>query len=505
MKLFKLCLIVNILLISGVLKSQERVTADYINAKVSLQVGDSSATEIYSGTLVNDDYVQAAIAAGVVTLSELDSLTFSTTTIVNEYDTAKLYWDDENFTLSLQTGLSNSTLQIGQEMFVLVQNNSGSTIVNGSAVYIYDAGGLVPRIRLAEADNANTAYKFIGVTTSSIAHGDQGFVTTYGQVHDVNTVGYYEGLPIYLSNTAGQWTQIEPTRHKIRVGYCVYAHAVHGIICVKPENLTAYGTWNILNTAGNAGTYIDTALVQSNEGDFDSITLAGSTIDSWSDIEGGGGSSDSNFVSLKTGSITIGDTLTGDTIRIDTIIRIYNSEETIETLIGNNANGVIYSQSSIPFATITTFDAPALTILTTDHYGVNISQTGDNWYGLQVTSNGQSSPSLIVNSNIEDTLAIIGKVIIDTSGKITTPLDTLGASEYDPAAVAAAATKYVEVRAGASATSARAWAPLVDAFDLLTLTPQGSAPSTPDEGTIYYDAATNKILCWDGSTWQALW
>lgn len=33
----------------------------------------------------------------------------------------------------------------------------------------------------------------------------------------------------------------------------------------------------------------------------------------------------------------------------------------------------------------------------------------------------------------------------------------------------------------------------------------GTAPTSPTEGTIYYDAATHKLQCWDGTAWNPLW
>lgn len=34
---------------------------------------------------------------------------------------------------------------------------------------------------------------------------------------------------------------------------------------------------------------------------------------------------------------------------------------------------------------------------------------------------------------------------------------------------------------------------------------QAAAPSSPDEGAVYYNSVTHKLYCYDGSTWQACW
>jgi len=41
--------------------------------------------------------------------------------------------------------------------------------------------------------------------------------------------------------------------------------------------------------------------------------------------------------------------------------------------------------------------------------------------------------------------------------------------------------------------------------DVLKITPRTSAPPTPDKGTVYFDDVTNKLMVYDGTTWQACW
>ena len=37
------------------------------------------------------------------------------------------------------------------------------------------------------------------------------------------------------------------------------------------------------------------------------------------------------------------------------------------------------------------------------------------------------------------------------------------------------------------------------------LTPMATAPATPTKGTVYMDDTTNKLMVYDGTTWQACW
>jgi len=41
--------------------------------------------------------------------------------------------------------------------------------------------------------------------------------------------------------------------------------------------------------------------------------------------------------------------------------------------------------------------------------------------------------------------------------------------------------------------------------DVMRLEPRSTAPSSPDEGDIYFDSTIGKLMCHDGTTWQACW
>ena len=41
--------------------------------------------------------------------------------------------------------------------------------------------------------------------------------------------------------------------------------------------------------------------------------------------------------------------------------------------------------------------------------------------------------------------------------------------------------------------------------DVMRLEPRNNAPSNPYAGDLYFDATTNKLMCYDGTTWHACW
>jgi len=100
-------------------------------------------------------------------------------------------------------------------------------------------------VKLAQANNDANSTTTIGLVTETIAQNQEGFITTFGLVREINTTGslqgetWADGDVLYLSPTiAGQITNIKPTapQHLVTIGYVEYAHAVHGKIFVKVDN-----------------------------------------------------------------------------------------------------------------------------------------------------------------------------------------------------------------------------------------------------------------------------
>jgi hypothetical protein len=101
-------------------------------------------------------------------------------------------------TLSLRTERSDVTLQIGQELHVRVKNVSGGDIDNGEAVYITGISGGLPTIDLAQADDTATS-TVLGLATSDILDTEEGRITIFGLVRDLNTAGFAAGADVFLS------------------------------------------------------------------------------------------------------------------------------------------------------------------------------------------------------------------------------------------------------------------------------------------------------------------
>jgi len=170
-------------------------------------------------------------------------------TAVNTNAVGKITWNDTEGTANLGLKGGNVTLQIGQEFLARVVNKTATNISllesNYQAVRITGAVGQRPKVDLALADNDLNSATTLGLVTETIANNQEGFITTSGQVREINTTGslqgetWVDGDTLYLSGTvAGQITNIKPTApiHTVIIGFVEYAHAVHGKIFVKVNN-----------------------------------------------------------------------------------------------------------------------------------------------------------------------------------------------------------------------------------------------------------------------------
>ena len=148
-----------------------------------------------------------------------------------------VFYDSTDKSLTYYNDEADVSMNIGREMWVRVRNNSGSQISNGKVVYINDALGQLPTIRLARADSATTS-RVIGIATHDIGNNEFGYVTTTGEVKGLATNAYQDGDLLFLSAvTAGEMTTTAPLapNRVIQVATVLHAHPTQGKLYCHPE------------------------------------------------------------------------------------------------------------------------------------------------------------------------------------------------------------------------------------------------------------------------------
>jgi hypothetical protein len=145
----------------------------------------------------------------------------------------RVFWDNVDHTFGVMPDISGVVHQVGQESYVRIVNKTGSTLLNGSAVYIQTAIGNRPTAALADKGSPVTSH-VIGVITSDVLDQDEGFATTFGLVRGVNTSTFSAGDPLFLGSAGGlQITPPTGTDYVWFVGVALNS-TVNGSIFVSP-------------------------------------------------------------------------------------------------------------------------------------------------------------------------------------------------------------------------------------------------------------------------------
>lgn len=168
---------------------------------------------------------------GISDLSHIDFELDPTLT----HQEGRLHWSDEAKTLELGMAGENVHLQLGQETLLRAKNTSGSTILNGTPVYINGADGSNPTIGVGRADNHILANATIAVATEDIANNSFGYSTAYGIVRDIDTTAVVtEGMPLFLGSTGGLVNALpDQPDSQVFIGVVLRKHATEGSMFVK--------------------------------------------------------------------------------------------------------------------------------------------------------------------------------------------------------------------------------------------------------------------------------
>ena len=166
-----------------------------------------------------------------------------------------LCWDTTDQTLNL-THPGGVTQQIGQETYAYVRNGTANTIPNGTAVMFSGAeedGLSGARLLVAPlvADGSFPSLYGLGIATQDLDAGQDGRVTVWGKVRDLNTFVWNVGDILYADPfNAGQLTNVKPTvpNNVIPMAAVLKKDATAGEIFVRPtiEQRMYYGRFSRL-------------------------------------------------------------------------------------------------------------------------------------------------------------------------------------------------------------------------------------------------------------------
>lgn len=168
-----------------------------------------------------------------------DSITFDQDAgvVIGE---ATMAWDDLDGTVSIGMVGGTVKLQVGQENLIRAKNISGSDIADGTVVRIVGASGQRPTVDLADKDTCDEHCE-IAVATETIGSNNNGYVTTFGIVRDIDTSSFSEGQDVFLGDD-GALVGIAPDAPAlaVHIGTVIVSNANNGAIFVN----THFDIWH---------------------------------------------------------------------------------------------------------------------------------------------------------------------------------------------------------------------------------------------------------------------
>lgn len=238
--------------------------ADNSAARTTLGLGTiatqyANNVTITGGTIDGTPVGGTTQAVGKFTNVTTNTYMDFTPTTAPAHNHGRVWFDSDDDSLSYQPASSNATMNIGKELWVTSKNSTGSTINNGTPVYINGAVGASgkPTIAKADASLINKSY-LLGVVTEDITNGSMGQVTVVGLVRNLDTSAYNEGDTLYVSAvTPGTFTTTKPSapNYSIPIARVINSHANNGTIIVLPSTpMLGFGLANQLRGMNSAGT-----------------------------------------------------------------------------------------------------------------------------------------------------------------------------------------------------------------------------------------------------------
>ena len=199
----------------------------------------------FSGLTITNEL--SAYNVSATTINPVDFIQFNTGYTGNTVVEGRMYWseDDQTIVLGMHTANGDVLQQIGQELYYLIKNQSGSTINDGRVVRAAGTLGSSGRI-LGEymiADGSIEEKYTLGVATQDIPNGEDGYVTEFGVVRGIDTTGspygetWNDGDVLWVSATiAGGLTNVEPIGPNLKIEIAIVVHSdANGSIFVRPN------------------------------------------------------------------------------------------------------------------------------------------------------------------------------------------------------------------------------------------------------------------------------
>jgi len=242
--------------------AQNAITASYVQQAVSSSFATTASYSISSSYAVTASYAMSASQAQTASyalqavsasysqtasyginivisgsVNNADYIQFNTASSVTDA-VGRLYYDSGEGTIKIGMAGGNVVANIGEDLYQYAYNATGAPLTKGQVVYISGSQGNRIAVKLASATAEQGSANTLGLVAESIGTGGEGWIQTEGVMRKLNTTGLVGGQLLYLSSSAGQYTQTKPQAplHEVRLGYAERIDATVGSIYIKIDN-----------------------------------------------------------------------------------------------------------------------------------------------------------------------------------------------------------------------------------------------------------------------------
>lgn len=214
-----------------------------LEAKVGIDSSAVTSSLDYKiNNLKTDSIAEKTLNAGVTidglllkdrTISLLDYADLDTVTTDPAHLEGRYFYDKDKKCLAFYNDQSTVKHQVGRELWARSCNKTGVDIANGKIVYINGVDTGCPTIELAQPDQY-TKSRIIGMTTQIILDTEQGEVTNFGLINDLDTSLLDLG-DVYLEHDGTLTNTVPSGAHfRVLIGKVLVKHASEGVIFVNP-------------------------------------------------------------------------------------------------------------------------------------------------------------------------------------------------------------------------------------------------------------------------------
>lgn len=169
-------------------------------------------------------------------LTNVSYVEFNTTATTTHVE-GRVHWNNTLKTLEVDTENSNVQIDVGHELVIRVNNQTGGVLSKGRAVYINGQQGNRPTVAYGSYTADTSSAGIVGLVADDINDNNNGYVIAYGLIENVNTSAYSAGTPLYLF-TGGTITDVKPQapNHDVRIGKVINSNSTVGSIFVTIQN-----------------------------------------------------------------------------------------------------------------------------------------------------------------------------------------------------------------------------------------------------------------------------